>query len=458
MKRWTSLLLTLALCASLFVGCGANTHGLDPKHPLTLTMWHNFGGDMQQTMDELIDEFNSTVGRDRGIIINVTAISASKELQEKLSMIVNGDPGAPAIPNLFTCYPKTALHFQQKGFLANLDKYFTSQELDAYVSQFVEEGRFGDGGLYVFPFAKSTEVLFLNQTLFDRFSAATGVTLESLATFEGIADAAERYRKWTDAQTPDVLNDGKTFYTADSWFNLAQAGMRQQGEELFLSHALALDSPALRRIWDVCFSPSSQGAFALFDGYSSDLSKTGDIVCSTGSTAGVLFYGDSITYADNTMEQVTYTVLPYPVLENGQKMAIQRGNGLCAAKGEEMQEYASALFLKWFTAPERNLRFISSTGYLPVTKEAFDDSMQQQIQAVENPNVKKLLTAATQMYREYDFFVSPVFEEADAIEKSFEAEWKARMKAAQVARQPGASDSDTLNDQSFQAFCNALKA
>ena len=47
---------------------------------------------MQSVMDELIDEFNSTVGREKGIIVSVTSISASKELQEKLFMILRATP------------------------------------------------------------------------------------------------------------------------------------------------------------------------------------------------------------------------------------------------------------------------------------------------------------------------------------------------------------------------------
>lgn len=55
-------------------------------------MWHNYGGDMQKTMDYLIDQFNSTVGKEQGIVINVTAISSSAELNESLAMIAGEDP------------------------------------------------------------------------------------------------------------------------------------------------------------------------------------------------------------------------------------------------------------------------------------------------------------------------------------------------------------------------------
>jgi hypothetical protein len=43
-------------------------------------------------------------------------------------------------------------------------------------------------------------------------------------------------------------------------------------------------------------------------------------VCSTGSTAGILFYGDTITYPDNTIEEVEYEILPYPVLKEEKKL------------------------------------------------------------------------------------------------------------------------------------------
>ena len=202
LKHFTVLLVALAL---LTAGCAkaAGKSPLNPKEPVTVSMWHNFGGEMQTTIDALIDEFNSTVGRDQGIIINVTAITSSAELQKSLNMIASGDPGAPAMPDIATAYPKTAILFQQKGMLANLDDYFTEEELAGYVPQFVEEGRIGNG-LYVFPISKSTEILYLNQTLFDQFAVENQVTMECFSTFEGLADAAQKYYDWTDAKTPDV--------------------------------------------------------------------------------------------------------------------------------------------------------------------------------------------------------------------------------------------------------------
>ncbi len=410
MKKTVALVLALVLLLSaLLTGCKNSI--LDPDHPVTLTMWHNYGGEMQSTMDYLIDQFNATVGKEKGIVINVTAISSSSELNESLDMIVNGDPGAPDMPDIFTGYPKVAIRFQEKGMLVNFDEYFTKDALSAYIEDFVAEGRLADGGLYVFPIAKSTEVLYVNQTLFDRFAAETGAKAEDLATFEGIARLSGQYYEYSG---------GKQFYGSDSWFNFAEVGMAQLGGSIFDGEALSLAGDSFDHIFNTVYTPAVEGGIFIYDGYSSDLSKTGDLVCSTGSSAGILFYGDTITYADGTVENVEYSILPYPVFENGSKTALQRGGGLMVAKSDEKKEYAACEFIRWLTASEQNMQFIDETGYLPVTRQAFENDMQAHLETIENASVKKMLTSVLSMYEDYTFFSAPTYSAFDDDSAGFE--------------------------------------
>ena len=414
MKKAIALLLTLVFLLGCLSGCGT-TSPLNPKEPVTLTMWHNYGGDMQQAMDYLIDQFNSTVGKEQGIVIDVTAISSSSELNKSLTMIVNGDPGAPDMPDIFTGYPKLAIQFWEKGLLTDLDNYFTEDELSAYVEAFVEEGRLSDGGLYVFPIAKSTEVLYVNQTLFDRFADATGASADMLSTFEGIAELSQMYYEWSG---------GKQFYAADSWFNFVEVGMARMGGSIFEGEALSLDGDGFAHIFETVYAPAVEGGIAIYNGYSSDLSKTGDLVCSTGSSAGILFYGDTITYADGTVENVEYSILPYPVFENGTKTALQRGGGLMVAKSEEKKEYAAGVFIKWLTAPEQNMSFVANTGYLPVTRQAFENELSTHMDTVEDPRIRKMLTSVLAMYEDYSFFTAPTYANFDSDSDAFEESFK----------------------------------
>lgn len=179
---------------------------LDPENPVTLTIWHYYNGAYQAAFDKLVEEFNNSAGKDLGIY-------------------------AEEMPDLFSAYTDSALGLQKDGLLTDLNQYFTAEELDKYVDAYIQEGEFaGDGGLYVFPVAKSTEITMMNKTDWDKFAEETGATLDDLSTVEGIAKVAEQYYDWTDAQTPDVPDDGKAFYGRDSMSNYFLIGMKQMVE------------------------------------------------------------------------------------------------------------------------------------------------------------------------------------------------------------------------------------
>lgn len=419
MKKICSLILALALTASVFLtGCSQQKSPLDAKNPITVSMWHNYGGEMLTTMTLLVDTFNAGVGKEKGIIVRVDAVSSSSELSKNLDMILDENPAAPEQPNITVAYPKTAVKFADKGLLADLTSYFTKEKTDLYVDEFIAEGKIGDA-LYVFPVAKSTEVLFVNRTLFDRFSAATGVGIDSLSTFKGICDASVKYYEWC----------GKTFFTADSWFNLFSVAGEQSSDPFIKDKQLMTESNTYNKISAMFTDAVAKGGVNIYDGYSSDLAKTGEIVCSLGSTAGILYYGDSITYSDNTTEKVDYTILPYPTVDGGKKIALQRGNGMIVKKASEAEEYACAVFLEWLTQPDQNMQFIKNTGYLPVTKQAFDSIVNGSVPEVEKVNVGKLLTTAVEMQKDYSFYIPPVYDEFDTQSKDFEADFKSKASA-----------------------------
>ena len=420
-KHLFLLVILMVITIPIWLGCGESTK-VGPSHPVTLNLWHNYGGQLKDTMDAMIDEFNETAGAEHGIMINVTSISGSATLHEKLTMAAYGDPGAPELPDITTAYPKTALLLAEKGLLVDLNDYFTPQELDAYITEFIREGRIEGDHLYVFPTAKSTEVLFVNTTIFNRFASDTGVRLEDLHSFEGIARTAELYYEWTDQLTPEVAHDGKTFFMPDSLLNYSLIGSQQLGADFIKDDRLNIAAPEFQKVWDYYYKPAILGHVAIFDGYATDLAKTGDIVCSIGSTAGVSFFSPRVTYADNTSEPAELAILPYPVFEGGKKIAIQRGAGMSVINTSPEKAYAAAVFLKWFTSPENNLRFVSSTGYLPVTKEAYGEIMSQEIEQAADNNMKKLLQTCQLMQREYEFFIPPLFEGIDQLQDQYESQ------------------------------------
>ena len=177
---------------------------LDPAHPVTLTLWHVYGAQTYSPMNELVDRFNRTVGKERGIVLEVPAVSNTSAIHEALVAATRLQPGAGDLPDLFTCYPKTLIAMGSERVL-DWGKWFTEEELKAFAPQFLEEG-YVDGALRLFPLLKSTNLLYVNATIFDQFSKETGITCADLSTWEGMFRASERYYQWSG---------GKAFFMYD---------------------------------------------------------------------------------------------------------------------------------------------------------------------------------------------------------------------------------------------------
>lgn len=205
-------LIIAGILLSLLLGivCSACSIKEEQKKPVTLTVWHVYGGQTDSPLNDMIEEFNKTVGAAKGIKLQVTVVSNTNNIHDAVLRAANNEPGASELPDLFISYPKTILAMPDSDILVDYNDYFSKEELAAYLPSFLEEGTV-DGKLVSFPIAKSTEVMFIDKTLFDRFSEATGAKLEQLDTWEGLYDLSTKYAKWTDEQTPEVKGDGKTF-------------------------------------------------------------------------------------------------------------------------------------------------------------------------------------------------------------------------------------------------------
>lgn len=153
-------------------GCGQKKS----TEPLTVTLWHVYGGEVDSPLNSLIERFNSTVGAEQNIRVKVELVSNSGSIHKSVLAAANSDPGAPALPDMFVSYPKTVLALPDQDILVDYRDYFSEEELAAFIPAFREEGTIG-GRQVILPLAKSTEVLFVNRTLFDRWAAQSGTSL-----------------------------------------------------------------------------------------------------------------------------------------------------------------------------------------------------------------------------------------------------------------------------------------
>ena len=413
--RWmaTVVLLWMALMAP---AQAQTVVRLNPKAPQTLMIWHYYNGIQQQVFDRLVLEFNEGIGAEAGVIVEAHSQGSINDLTTKLLASANGDPGAEEMPDLFAAYADTAYQLDQLGLVADLAPYLTPEERAAYVDAYITEGELGTpGALKVFPTAKSTELLLLNETDFAPFAAATGADKALLSTWEGLVQLSKAYFEWSDSLTPAISGDGRAFFGRDAFANYMLIGSLQLGVEMFSVTGgqlnLQVDETAMRRLWDNYYVPFVNGWFGAYGRFRSDDIKTGQLLALVGSTSGALYFPTEVTRDDGSTYPIACEVYPLPNFEGTQPCAVQQGAGLVVRKGTPENEYAATLFLKWFTAQAQNVEFSIHSGYLPVLKAANDRAVLDQVmdaQAV-TPLLRDIIDVGVGITTGYRLYTNSAF-------------------------------------------------
>ncbi|MDE7157635.1 MAG: extracellular solute-binding protein [Lachnospiraceae bacterium] len=478
MKKTGKTIKNICLAAALslcLTGCG-NKSLLDPGNPVSLTVWHYYNGSQQVAFDALVEEFNDTVGKKKGIYIQSYSQGSVSDLETAVRDSINGKVGADAMPDIFASYADTAYEVEQAGALANLSDYLDKEELDKYVDSYIEEGRIAaDETLRIFPTAKSTEIMMLNKTDWEPFAEATGVSLESLKTMEGVTATAQKYYEWTDSLTPDIPEDGKALYGRDAVANYFIIGMRQLGTEIFQveNGEMTLNVPKekLHRLWENYYVPMVKGYFGAYGSFRSDDVKTGEILAYTGSTSSAMYFPDQVELDDNSYA-IDYIVMAAPVFEGGEAYAVQQGAGMVVTRSDKKHEYAAVEFLKWFTEADNNLQFGSVSGYLPVMKEAGSiEKLDQVIADQEMTVAPKTYDCMTTIFKEMHgmtLYTNKSFKNGSAARKVLEynlsdqaAEDRAKVVAAlEQGKNLEEASAEFVSEEAFEewysSFCKEL--
>ena len=468
MRRLAAFAAAAALVLGL-VGCGgAQSTAQGNTEPVNLSVWTYYNGDQLESFNKLVDTFNDTVGKEKNITVESYSQGSVNDLETQVMAAAQGKVGASAMPNIFMAYADTAYAMDQMGELADLAPYFTDEERAAYVDSYLTEGDFDDSGsIKIFPVAKSTELLFLNDTDWKPFAAATGAQYSDLETVEGLVKTAEAYYNWTDAQT-DMPNDGKALFGRDAVANYMLVGAKELGDTIFDvkdgKMTMGLSEDAARKLWDNYYVPYIKGWAAASGRFRSDDIKIGSILAYIGSNSSATYFPTQVMLSDTESHDIELKVLPTPHFEGGKKVAVQQGAGMAVAKTTDAEVEASVVFLKWFTQPENNIAFAVGSGYLPVTHAANDMDAIHSSGLALTGNMENVLTEAVEAVNTNEMYTTKAFEGGtDARSKlgysmidlatADRATVEERLAAGESAEE---AEAGFLTDEYFEAWYQSL--
>ena len=460
-----ALAFSLAACGGTQAAPGANTAA---AQPVRITVWNYYNGDQLECFNKLVEEFNATVGKEQNITVTSESQGSVNDLETNVLAAAEGKVGAAALPNIFSAYADTCYAVDQMGLLADLSGYLTEEEKAAYLDSYLTEGEFkDDGSIKIFPVAKSTEILCLNETDWEPFAAATGASCGDLSTMEGLVATAQKYYEWTDAQTA-APDDGKALFGRDAMANYLLIGAKELGENIFDVQqgvmTVELSEQTARKLWDNYYVPFVKGWFAAIGRFRSDDIKTGNILCYVGSSSSATFFPKQVMTSDTESHDIRMKALPCPTFADGSSVSVQQGAGMAVTNGSEAEVKASVAFLKWMTQPEQNIRFAVGSGYLPVTHAANDMEAIEASGLEMNDAVRDILTVATDEVKNNELYTPKAFAGGAAARKVLELDLsdKAAADRATVEQRIAAGESagdaqaEFLTDEAFAAWYQGL--
>lgn len=415
-KYWGLYLSLLSIM--MLASCSIN------KQKITsIEIWHHYEGAQKIAFDELIMKFNETEGMNKGIVVEAFGQGSINHLEVKLMESINNKKSASDRPHIFTTHTELANNIDRIGMLVNIEKYMKKSEINNHVGESMKRGYIGNQTEFkIFPIAKSTDVMILNKTDWDKFAKATGAKLDDLQTWEGLAKVAERYYNWTNSLTSE-RDGGKAFFAMDNMLNYMMLGSQQLGQPIFEVHnnqaEIRVNNDIMRKLWDYYYIPHVNGYYGPFEKYCSDDMKVGNIITYVGAADEIKYFPKRVTKENGISYDIEPLILPMPHFAGSEPCVSLQYTGMSILKSDEQHERAAIEFLKWFTSASTNMEFSLRTGYLPINPalddmEFFMNKIKYADRAIASKQVNSTLELIARQIQEYDVCANEDFNKSVA--------------------------------------------
>ena len=344
--------LAMLLSAALIHAGGSSETG-------TVTIWHSNSGAVGNAFEEIIDEFNRTIGKENGITVESIYQGAANDVLTKVKATANAD--ISSLPDIAQLDATAALDMMNSDYLILPDELGldTSKIMPSAIESLMSER-----GLLALPFNASSLLFYYNRTLFDSLSLAPPETLDdftAIAPLLGEKDSSGRITRYAFAGVPAT-------------YELCAFIGAQNGLSYLVDEENGHTGTPRRVLFD------KEGTFAAFlthwkalydTGYVANITSGVSTEFAAGRTATMLASSSNLSTVLNTVDgrfEVGTAFVPKTDDEATGGVNIGGGALFSYASGDAVRTV-----LEYLTSEEVQLKWAEMTGYMPVNTGLLDD-------------------------------------------------------------------------------------
>lgn len=341
MKKRYIFILLLFLSCTLFAG------GSNEKSTATIELWHSNSGKIGEVFDEIIDDFNSGTGKEKGIYIEAIYQGKANDVLTK----VKASASANTLPDLAQMDATSGMDMNASSYIVTMDELGVDTEdiLDIAMAGFKSSR-----GLIAMPFNASAMLLYYNNDIFTSLSLAPPRTLDDmiqiapqLATktkyaFSGVPATSELTTLLGAQNGLEYLVDNENGHLANATkvlFGNTYRNFLVKWKELY-------DTGTLNNLTQGVTTEFASGRSAMIFASSSNLST---IISSVGDNFEV-------------------KVAPLPMVDDKATGGVSVGGGAIYAFTNREE---ARIVIEYLLSKEVQLKWAERTGYIPLNTKLY---------------------------------------------------------------------------------------
>ena len=339
-----ALVLALALCGAAAA-------------EVRITFWHSMSEQAGVLMDEFVQEFNDTLGREQGIVVEAIFQGKYSDAVTKMNSILSAgqDETLPDVMQI-DATGKVAFAAAPTAYTVDMARAdHPEDDLSQLLAPAMQNWSLAGRQLGL-PFATSTTVTYYNRTALEAAGIPAPDTLADVAAMAGKLPATGE-----NGQAIDIYASVPNTPTLANW--LGQLGSdlvdEKNGTEGTATKLACIDNGALAAFLTQWKALYASGALANNSG-STDAFVAGQQLIMTASTSSVASLLGKIG------DRFELGVAPYlRVSAESGKGATVSGSCLVMFGQDEARRAAAWSFVRYLTGAQVQARLAAGTGYLP---------------------------------------------------------------------------------------------